>query len=264
MEPMPAVNLKYRKDLFGVGVDAVNYTIAIKDVSAAMIENQPYIYTALAVHGLMTAVNDKKYRDILQDCRLVLPDGQPVRVALNYFYGTSLNDRVYGPALMDHLCQWAASNKKSIYLYGSEAKVNNQLKLQLQKKNPKLIIAGHSPSDFRELKEEQFKKLAEKISESKPNLLFIGLGCPRQEILAWQLKRYLDFPIVCVGAAFDFLSGNKPMAPNWMQKNALEWLFRFYHEPIRLGPRYVKTNTEFIAKFLQNAIIKKFGRGAGT
>lgn len=202
--------------------------------------------TPLAVHGFSLALRDIHFRKTLQQFDYILPDGQPLRHSLNLLYNLNLKDRVYGPFLMQALCKSFSENNLRVYLYGSYKSVVESLKLELIKQYPNLQIVGAEPSTFKDISENELQELSLRIKESKADLVFIGIGCPRQEQLSLRLKTFVNCPLVCVGAAFDFLSLNKKMAPSWMQKNSLEWLFRVTHEPKRLWKRYLFGNSIFI------------------
>lgn len=207
------------------------------------------VITALAVHGLTLAAEDHSFGIKINDFDLVVPDGQPIRWALNLLHKTRLADRVYGPELMLRLCRKATDHGVGIYLYGSYPQVVSDLSASLLHLFPALRICGKEPSVFRPLSPEEDKALIERINGSGANFLFVGLGCPLQEIFAYEHKLSINGIQVCVGAAFDFHAGNKPMAPPWMQRNGLEWLFRLSREPGRLWQRYLFTNTIFLMKF---------------
>ncbi|MGK7903153.1 MAG: WecB/TagA/CpsF family glycosyltransferase, partial [Hormoscilla sp.] len=218
---------------------------------------QSMTVAAQPVHGIMTGVLDKGHRDRLNQFDLVCPDGQPVRWALNLLYKTRLSDRVYGPTLMLYLCDGAATNKIPIFLYGSTPPVLEKLQLNLKRKFPNLILAGAISPPFRPLTPEEDAAYIREIRESGAGIVFVGLGCPRQEAWAFDHHNQLDSALLCVGAAFDFHAGNIPQAPPWMQRAGLEWFFRLGLEPTRLWQRYLLLNPLYLMLlFLQ--LIKLF------
>ena len=231
-------------------VSAVDYKGTQEAVMAAAKNGIAAIVDHMAVHGLMIAVSDENFRNALNGFDMVCPDGHPVRWALNSLYKLKLKDRVYGPDLMLMLCRRAAAEKVPIYLYGSTPEVLDSLKENLAKRFPGIIIAGAESPPFRKLTAEEDKAIVERINASGARLVFIGLGCPKQEFFAFEHKSSIRAVQLCVGAAFDFLAKTKPQAPKWMQKRGLEWLFRLLAEPIRLRPRYLITNTRFIGMFM--------------
>ncbi len=239
---------KYK--ILNLGVSATTYKEVVKLIISAAKMHIPALVTALPVHGVVTANCDPDLLHKLNRFNFVVPDGQPVRWSLNYLYNLNLKDRVYGPEMMVRLCEMAAKKKVSIYLYGSYPHVVKSLKDKLINKYEGLKIAGYESPPFRPLTKEEEKQTIERINDSKAGLVFIGLGCPQQDIFTYTHHKDIHGIMICVGAAFDFHSGNKKMAPVWMQRHGLEWLFRLVQEPRRLFKRYFYTNTVFIVKIL--------------
>jgi len=246
-------------DLLGVAMSAARY----EDAMAPVINQARCVHAAcvthLAVHGLVEGSADPMLREMLNAFDIVAPDGQPVRIALNILYGTGLKDRCYGPEFMVRVCERSAQEGIGIYLYGSTARVVETLRDKLTARFPGLRVVGCEPSVFHPLTEEQDAALVQRMNESGAGILFLGLGCPLQEKMAYAHRDRVRAVQICVGAAFDFLSGNKKMAPAWMQRHALEWLYRLVQEPRRLFWRYFRTNTLFLVKFfLQWSGLKKY------
>ena len=235
-------------ELLGVQISATTYDEAVDVIIDAAGSGVAATVSAHAVHAVVTASGDRALRDAVNSFQLVAPDGQPVRWALNRLYGTSLSERVYGPELMLRLCARAARERISVFLYGGATEhVVASLEQRLCRRIPNLEVAGHFSPPFRELTEEEDDRLIEMIEESGAGLVFIGLGCPKQDWFAYHHRDRLRAVQVCVGAAFDFHAGRKKMAPRWMQQFGLEWVYRLGQEPRRLWRRYLVTNTAFVA-----------------
>lgn len=200
----------------------------------------------LSVHGLVLASSDAAFRAALARCAMVLPDGQPVRWALGWLHGIHLADRVYGPELMQRLCAAAAREGIGVFLYGGTDDVLAKLSAALRASHPGLRIAGMHAPPFRELTAGEDRDVVQRINDSGAGLVFIGIGCPKQEFFAAAHVDRIHAVQLCVGAAFDFLAGVKPMAPRVMQRAGLEWLFRLATEPRRLFARYAISNTRFV------------------
>jgi N-acetylglucosaminyldiphosphoundecaprenol N-acetyl-beta-D-mannosaminyltransferase len=196
---------------------------------------------------------------VLNRFEIVAPDGHPVRLALNLLYGTELIDRCAGPDFMVRVAHRAAQEGTGVYLYGSHPRVIVALRDSLMARVPTLRVVGARPSLFRPLSEEEDAALVHGINTSGAGIVFLGLGCPLQEVFAHAHKGKLRPVQICVGAAFDFLAGARRRAPIWMQRYCLEWLFRLTQEPRRLGRRYLTTNTVFLFRvFLQFAKLRQF------
>jgi exopolysaccharide biosynthesis WecB/TagA/CpsF family protein len=252
-----------KHDLFGVKISATDYEEVVAGVLGAARRHESAVVSFHAVHAVMTAAQDPALRQAVNGFEIVAPDGQPVRWALRLLHGVRLSDRVYGPELMRQLCRESAAARIGIYLCGSTPEVLDRLRRRLLAENPGLVITGAESPPFRPLEPEEEEELAARIELSGADLVLVALGAPKQDWLASRLRDRLRLPLVCVGAAFDFHAGAKPMAPAWMQRSGLEWLFRLLHEPRRLARRYLVTNTLFLVK-LAGALAKRPRHTAGT
>ncbi len=242
-----------KHSVLGVNVDVVDYEAAVTRVIDAAADGRPMATSALAAHGVMTGVLDRTHRYRLNHLDLVVPDGQPVRWALNLIHGASLKERVYGPRLMLEVCEKAAQEGLPVYLYGSRQSVLEALSENLRTRFPHLKIAGAKPSFFRRTTVEEKTAVVEAIRESGAAIVFIGLGCPRQEVWAYEYRDPLSMPALAVGAAFDFHAGLLAQAPPLMQRWGLEWLYRLVSEPVRLWKRYVLLNPLYVALLILQA-----------
>ncbi len=245
----PEVVWPRKVELFGVEVSPTTYAEVVESAIAAARHRQSAVIACHAAHAIVTAANDAKLRLKVNRFEMVTPDGQPVRWALNWLHGARLCERVYGPELMLRLCDAAAQEKVGIYLYGGTSSSLEQLKVRLLEFFPELEISGSESPPFRPLTPDEDEAVIERINTSGAGLVFIGLGCPKQDHFAADHRDRIRAVQLCVGAAFDFHAGITPMAPPWMQKRGLEWVFRLARNPRRLGRRYLVTNTQFAAKF---------------
>jgi N-acetylglucosaminyldiphosphoundecaprenol N-acetyl-beta-D-mannosaminyltransferase len=239
---------KGKFSVLGVMVDAVDYRSATDKVIAAAHDQRPLALTALAVHGVMTGVEDVAHNARLNSFDLVTPDGQPVRWGLEVLHGVALADRVYGPTLTMHVLERCAAEGLPVYLYGSTTETLAKLVAELQRAFPALKIAGTEASKFRNATDGEDRDIAERVRASGARVLFVGLGCPRQEIFTYAMRPLLDMPILAVGAAFDYHAGLLRKPPAWMQRYALEWLWRLGLEPARLWRRYLILNPAYLAR----------------
>jgi exopolysaccharide biosynthesis WecB/TagA/CpsF family protein len=215
-------------------------------ILTAARQRQPLAVSALAVHGVMTGVLDPEHLYRLNHIDLVVADGQPVRWALNLLYKAGLGHRVYGPTLMDWTLNFAEKQGLSVYFYGSTQPVLNRMCCKLRQKFPNLRIAGSQPSRFGPLTAESADQIAAQIRASGAHMVFVGLGCPRQEVWAFEFRERLGMPIIAVGAAFPFSAGLLKQAPAWMQNSGMEWFFRLCTEPRRLWRRYLLLSPAYL------------------
>jgi exopolysaccharide biosynthesis WecB/TagA/CpsF family protein len=229
-------------------VGVTTYDEAVTVILRAAEEGTPGVVACRAVHAVVTASCDPALRDKVNSFDLVTPDGQPVRWAVNLLHRAGLRERVYGPELMLRLCRGAAQRGIPIYLYGGSPAVLEKLRDNLLRLFPGLPIAGAESPPFRALTPEEDDAVVERINGSGARLVFIGLGCPKQDLFAYQHRSRIRAVQLGVGAAFDFHAGVKKMAPGWMQRHGLEWLDRLSQEPGRLWRRYLVTNSIFLAK----------------
>ncbi|GGK94702.1 WecB/TagA/CpsF family glycosyltransferase [Mangrovihabitans endophyticus] len=237
-----------KRNVLGVLVDAVDYDAATARICTAARERTPYAVTALAVHGVMTGVQDRAHNGRLNAFDLVTPDGQPVRWALGLLHGARLPDRVYGPTLTLRVLENAAAEGLPVYLYGSTQPTLDRLVPALEQMFPALKIAGVEASKFRSDRPGEPAEIADRIKASGARIVLVGLGCPRQEVFTYAMRPLLDMPLLAVGAAFDYHAGLLRNPPSWMQRYGLEWLWRLGLEPKRLWRRYVLLNPAYLAR----------------
>ena len=252
-------------DLFGIHYSVTDYTSAVDQIISwvAQIEQQPAVQqgfgvTALAVHGLIEGYRNAELKQQINSIDLIVPDGQPIRWAMNWFCKTQLKDRVYGPTLTLHLLEAAAEKNIPVFFYGSQQLTLNKLRENLLQQFPNLNIVGMQADRFRESTEEEKALDRQAIISSGAKLVFVGRGCPRQERWVAENKDYLPAVLLAVGAAFDFHAGTVKQAPAWIQKRGLEWLYRLVQEPGRLWKRYLTTNSYFLYLFFVNSLKKSF------
>ena len=236
-----------KMNLLGILINAIDYEAAVAEIMAAAREGHGFAVSALAVHGVMTGVFNPQHRYRLNCLDLVTPDGQPVRWAMNLLHHAGLADRVYGPTLALKVMEACGREGTPIYLYGTTNALLTELRKALAARIPDLQIAGSKPSRFRPISEEERGEVALRIRASGAKITFVGIGCPRQEIWAYEFRNLLSMPVLAVGAAFPFIAGSLSQAPKWMQSRGLEWLFRLAAEPRRLWKRYILLNPLYLA-----------------
>ena len=238
-----------KHNLLGVLIDAVDYKAAVGRIMSAAEAGRGLSVTALAVHGVMTGVQNPEHRHRLNEFDLVTPDGQPVRWGLNLLHDAGLDDRVYGPTLTLKVCEEAAARGVPVYFYGSRPEVLEKLTQNLRARFPGFKVAGAEPSKFRQTTPQEKDEIAERVRDSGAQITFVGLGCPRQEVFAYEYKDALQMPVIAVGAAFDYHAGLLQEPPAWMQRRGLQWFYRLLQDPRRLWKRYLVLNTQFVTLF---------------
>ena len=235
-----------KRNVLGVLVDATDREAAVMRVTEAARDRRPLTCTALAVHGVMTGVEDPVHRYRLNHFDLVTPDGQPVRWALNWLHHAGLEQSTHGSGLMLGVCEQAAEEGLPIYLYGSTRLVLDRLVASLRGRYPSLKLVGAEPSKFRRTTPDEKRELVERIRSSGAAIVFIGLGCPRQEVFAYEYGEALGVPTIAVGAAFDYLAGVLREPHPLVRRAGFEWLHRLILEPRRLWKRYTVLNARYL------------------
>ena len=203
---------------------------------------------AVAVHAVMVARQDPELAAALAQSTLTVPDGMPLVWAMNLL-GHDLNERVYGPELMKRYNARCVEKGHRVWLYGGRDQGSlAQLALNMRREYPGIeIVGGYSPP-FRDLTEAEEQELVRTINRDRPDVLWVGVGVPKQEKWMLRMRDRLDVPVMAaVGAAFDFHAGRISQAPVWMQQRGLEWSYRVAQEPRRLLPRYLYYNPAFLA-----------------
>ncbi|NJM65390.1 MAG: WecB/TagA/CpsF family glycosyltransferase [Acaryochloris sp. RU_4_1] len=226
-------------------VSIVDYRTACDRIFAWTSTHQSCYIIAANVHVVMTAYWNHDYRQIVNQAALVTPDGMPLVWALRWL-GWPQATRVYGPDLMLACCQRAAQEQVPIYLYGGTEAMLQKLQENLQSRFPALKIAGTHAPPFRELTPAETTGDIDRIHQSGAAIVFIALGCPKQELWMAQQQGKLEAVMIGVGAAFAFHSGETSQAPRWMMAAGLEWLYRLAVEPRRLWQRYLINNPVFL------------------
>lgn len=246
MRALGEIRFPPRHSVAGVLVSGATYASATTSIIQAALARRSALVAATSVHGLSMAAIDEHFGRQLNSFDMLTPDGQPVRWGLNLLHDLGLRERVYGPTLMLRVCEAAAREHLPIYLYGGRPAVLERLVERLPVLVPGLRVAGFRSPPFRAVTPDEDRAEIHAIRNSGARILFVGLGCPRQERWAYRHRSQLAMPVVCVGAAFDFHAGALRQAPTWMQASGLEWLFRLLMEPRRLWRRYAKYIPVFI------------------
>jgi exopolysaccharide biosynthesis WecB/TagA/CpsF family protein len=227
-------------------VDAVDLPAAVEQVMRAARDEVAYQATALAVHGVMTGALDKKHRVRLNRIDLIVPDGQPVRWALNWLYQAGLKSSVRGTDLTLALLASAEREGLPVFFYGSTSETLQRAQAGISSRFPHLQLAGTTPSLFKNANQTVQASIARTIRESGAKIVFVGIGCPRQEAFVSAMAGQVGMPMIAVGAAFDYLAGNLREPPLSLRRWGLEWGWRLVLEPRRLWRRYLLLNPAYL------------------
>jgi N-acetylglucosaminyldiphosphoundecaprenol N-acetyl-beta-D-mannosaminyltransferase len=234
-----------RHPVLGINIDVTSYADAAEHILRWARSKTSCYVIAANVHVVMTAYWNAEYRQVLSHAALVTPDGMPLVLAQRWG-GWPAASRVYGPDLMLYLCQQVAQGDVPIFLYGGTDVMLSQLQHNLKSRFPSLNIVGAYSPPFRPLSLDEEQQHIEQICQSGAEIVFVALGCPKQELWMFRQNGKVPAVMIGVGAAFGFHSGEVRQAPRWMMRLSLEWLYRLLVEPRRLWKRYLINNPAFV------------------
>ena len=236
------------RHILGIRIDATSYEDAARKVVAQASSGEPGYVCAANVHMVMEAFDDQEFMRIINGAVIVTPDGMPLVWGLRGL-GIERATQVRGPELTLHVCEAAAASGIPIALYGGTEESLKAFIVFLNDKFPGIRVECAIAPPFRPLSEDEDEDYTRRIVASGAKILFVGIGCPKQE--RWMARHASRIPAIMlgVGAAFDFHSGRVRQAPLVLQRMGLEWLYRFCMEPRRLWKRYLKHNPRFVFFF---------------
>ena len=242
--------------VLGIKVDAVSWDEAVERVLDWARERTSRYVAISNVHVVVTASRDAAFQKVIDGADMATPDGAPVAWMLRRL-GFANQKRISGPDLMWALCERCAVEGLPVYFYGSTETTLAALSERLRIEFPGLAVGGMESPPFRALTEDEDAAAVNRINASNAGIVFVGLGCPKQEHWMAEHRGRVNAVMIGVGAAFDFHAGVIKRAPQWMQDNGLEWLHRLVSEPKRLWRRYLVTNTLFIVGAARQLLVRK-------
>jgi len=248
-----------RVNVLGVGISPLNIPLAIAEMERAIARRAKGYICVTGVHGVSEAQSSASFRTILNRAFLNTPDGMPM-VWMGKLGRHAEMDRVYGPDLFVQACRVSKQTGWKHFFYGGAPGVASQLERSLGRRFPWLKVSGVYSPPYRPLNEEEREELRRQVASAQPDIIWVGLSTPKQEIFMAEALDWLDTTLmVGVGAAFDMLSGRTRQAPRWMQRCGLEWFYRLFQEPRRLWRRYLKNNPLFVVRvILQKSGLRRY------
>ncbi len=246
--------MKYPSEyIVGMRVDVLNYETATDQILQWSEERSNRRVCVANVHMAMESHDDKSFNEVVNRADMVTSDGMPLVWALKIL-GHKDASRVYGPDLLLEICRGASKRKIPIGLYGGTSDRLREFKETLERRFPDIVIACSIAPPFRPLTEDEDDAYTRELVESGVRIIFVGIGCPRQERWMADHARQIPATMIGVGAAFDFHSGHVRQAPVLLQRFGMEWAFRLAMEPRRLWKRYMKHNPRFVFLFLHQVL----------
>lgn len=252
-----STTLYARRGLLGLPIDALTMAQAM-DRCRTAIQCREYLSVGVVNAAKVMAMRrDVQLREAMTDCEMVLADGQSV-VWASRILRVPLPERVAGIDLFLELLAEAAHRGYRVYFLGARRDVLTRMLEEINRRFPGLQVAGARDGYFTP---DEESSIAEEIRRSAADLLFIGISSPKKELFVQRWGKMTGAHVVHgVGGSFDVLAGLNKRAPLWWQRSGLEWLYRALQEPLRLGPRYLKTNFAFIALVTREYLRRRIGR----
>ena len=236
-------------NILGIDILAIKKDAIFDEIIRRLHSKKKCYVCLINVYSSVLFYENEEFRNAILAADFLIADGLPL-IWVSCMKGQKIG-RIRGTDLMLTLCQLSHKHLFSHYFYGGEPGIPEKVEAELKKKFPWLNVVGRFSPPFRPLTQYEDEAIVTSINSSKPDILWVALGNPKQEIWMLENRKKLDVPmIIGVGAAFDFLSGNVKQAPKWIQSVGLEWFFRLIQEPRRLWKRYIWYNTKFLALLL--------------
>lgn len=245
-----------RKPVLKMSVNVTSLKQTVATIGEWVTKKQSYSVCVSNVHMCMETYDSSEFLDIVNHADMVLPDGKPIALGLKLL-GHGDAKQVRGADITLALCERAAQMGWVVGLYGGSEKALLDFQQFLAVTYPKINLGCAISPPFRDLSADEDLAMINQINQSGVQILFVGLGCPKQERWMAAHKGQINAVMLGVGAVFDFLSGNKREAPRWVQSIGMEWLFRLCSEPGRLWKRYLKQNPRFVWYFMQQWLLKR-------
>lgn len=246
-----------RCNIISMGVNVINLTQALNDVETLSKQETGSYVCVSNVHMCMEVFDSQEFEQVVNSADLVIPDGKPLSWAQKLL-GYTEAEQVRGQDIMNALCAASGEQELNIGFYGgSSDELLTVVKRKLVETYPDIRISYAYSPPFRPLTAEEDSQVIDDINNSNVSVLFVGIGCPKQERWMAEHKDTLNCVMLGVGAAYDFIAGSKNHAPRWVQKIGMEWLYRLCSEPKRLWRRYLSTNPRFIWHFTKQLIKHK-------
>lgn len=234
-----------KKLVFNSSISVGRYQDFINEIFSLVKYKVPSYVCFANVHMVVEGHKDSAFQKIMNNATIVAPDGKPISLFLKYFEKLE-QDRVCGMDLLPDLLRQAEASGKSVYFYGTTEDLLSTIAEKARKEFPALKISGYYSPPFRNLSETENADIIEKIKSTSPDLVFVSLGCPKQEKWMAVNKDKIGACLLGVGQAFKVYAGVEKRLPKWMRDLSMEWLYRLYLEPERLWKRYLFTNSYFL------------------
>ena len=244
--------------LISIPISTGSYTEFINS-TIELAENKKSAFICIAnVHMVIEAYKSESFAQCVKAADIITPDGMPIVKAINNLYSIK-QDRVAGMDILPDLLSISEEKNLNVFFYGGTEQMLENSKKYFELTYPKLIISGMYSPPFRKLSKHEEEEITNMINASNASLVFVVLGCPKQEMWMCSMKNRINSVMIGVGGALPVLIGMQKRAPTWMQRNSLEWLWRLFQEPRRLFKRYFITNSVFLFLNAKLLLLKRYG-----
>ena len=242
--------------VISIDVSVLGYQQALEEITLLAKQRKPSYACFANAHMTIEAHQSDEFQRYVNSATYVFADGMPIVFGLKWLHGTQ-QDRIAGMDLMADVLRVSNTEALSVFLFGSTPEILESLRQYISKTYPRAKLVGSISPPFREHSEDEREEHRKLINESGANLVFVGLGCPKQE--TWMAKNttYLNACLLGVGGAFELYAGITKRAPHRLRKMGLEWLYRFAQEPKRLFSRYATTNSRFLYLFAKQLFLTR-------
>jgi N-acetylglucosaminyldiphosphoundecaprenol N-acetyl-beta-D-mannosaminyltransferase len=234
-----------KRTVFNSKISTGTYREFIQEIFQLVKFKVPSYVCFANVHMVVEAQRDPSFQRVLNGANVAAPDGKPVSIAMKLINRQN-QDRVCGMDMMPDLLREAALRGKSVFFYGDTEEMLELISTKAKREFPDLKISGYYSPPFRELSDTESEEMVSMIKNAAPDLVFVSLGCPKQEKWMAKYRDKLGSCLLGVGQAFRVYAGVEKRLPPWMRNLCLEWMFRLCLEPGRLWKRYLVTNTYFL------------------
>lgn len=246
-----------KRSILGCSVSIGSYREFVAKIFS-LVEDKASSYVCFAnVHMIIEAYHDQAFQKIVNEAHVVAPDGKPLSVFIRWFFGLR-QERVCGMDIFPDILKKAEEMGKSVYFYGTTDQLLKTITEKATRDFPRIKIAGYYSPPFRVLSETEKREIITMINTAAPDLVFVSLGCPKQEKWMADHKNELNACLLGLGQAFKVYAGEEKRLPKWLRDLSMEWLYRFYLEPRRLWRRYLYTNAYFLYLVVRSAVMQAF------
>lgn len=238
-------------------IDVLTWSTALSRISKWAIGRESRYVCLCNTHSCVTAGRNRDFGRVIRKADMVAPDGAPIAWALRHL-GFAGQQRINGPDLVWKYLAEAENRGQIVFFYGSTDETLGKLRHRVAAAFPRLRIGGMYAPSFQAISQAEDRAEVLRINSSGAAVVFVGLGCPKQEMWMAAHRGRVQAVMIGVGAAFDYHAGTIARAPLWMQRNGLEWLHRLWSEPRRLWRRYLITNTLFMVGMFKQLTLRRF------